>query len=41
MSCHPEGGDDGHVWDEGIGKRRSQSLRGGILATARSTGTAT
>lgn len=35
MSCHPEGGDDGHVWDfEGIGKRRSQSLRGGILATA-------
>lgn len=35
MSCHPEGGDDGHVWDfEGIGKRRSQSLRGGILGTA-------
>lgn len=35
VSCHPEGGDDGHVWNfEGIGKRRSQSLRGGIVATA-------
>lgn len=34
-SCHAEGGDDGHVWNfEGIGPRRTQSLRGGLLATA-------
>lgn len=34
-SCHAEGGDDGHVWTfDVIGPRRSQSLRGGILATA-------
>jgi cytochrome c553 len=33
-SCHPEGGDDGHVWSfETIGARRSQSLRGGLLGT--------
>ena len=33
-SCHPEGGDDGHVWAfEKIGPRRSQSLRGGLLGT--------
>jgi hypothetical protein len=35
VSCHPEGGDDGHVWSFiDLGLRRSQSLRGGILATA-------
>ena len=34
-SCHAEGGDDGHVWTfDPIGPRRTQSLRGGILATA-------
>ncbi len=34
-SCHPEGGDDGHVWDFSfIGLRRTQSLRGGVLGTA-------
>jgi hypothetical protein len=34
-SCHPEGTDDGHVWRfDGVGPRRSQSLRGGILKTA-------
>lgn len=33
-SCHPEGGDDGHVWTfDGIGARRTQSLRGGIAGT--------
>jgi mono/diheme cytochrome c family protein len=38
-SCHPEGGDDGRVWKfvDSKGKveeRRTQNLRGGILATA-------
>lgn len=34
-TCHPEGGDDGRVWSfEGIGRRRTPSLRGGILGTA-------
>jgi hypothetical protein len=38
-SCHPEGGDDGRVWKflDVKGKseeRRTQNLRGGILATA-------
>jgi hypothetical protein len=34
-SCHPEGGDDGHVWTfSGSGARRTQSLRGGISGTA-------
>jgi cytochrome c peroxidase len=34
-SCHPEGGDDGHVWNfQGLGGRRTQSLRGGVSATA-------
>jgi mono/diheme cytochrome c family protein len=34
-SCHPEGGDDGRIWRfAGLGARRTQSLRGGILATA-------
>lgn len=33
-SCHPEGGDDGHVWNvDVVGPRRTQTLRGGILAT--------
>jgi mono/diheme cytochrome c family protein len=33
-SCHAEGGDDGLVWEfEGIGRRRTQELRGGILGT--------
>ncbi len=35
MSCHPEGGDDGHVWTfqltDGNRVRRTQSLRGGII----------
>lgn len=34
-SCHAEGGDDAHVWNVAtIGLRRTQTLRGGILATA-------
>ena len=34
-SCHPEGGDDAKVWNVSpIGSRRTQSLGGGILATA-------
>lgn len=33
-SCHPEAGDDGHVWNfVGFGPRRSQHLRGGLLGT--------
>jgi mono/diheme cytochrome c family protein len=33
-SCHPEAGDDGHVWTFAtIGARRTQALRGGILGT--------
>jgi hypothetical protein len=33
-SCHAEAGDDGHVWNfAGIGPRRTQTLRGGILGT--------
>jgi cytochrome c553 len=33
-SCHAEAGDDGHVWSfHGIGARRTQQLRGGILGT--------
>ena len=33
-SCHPEGMDDGHTWEfDGIGLRRTQSLRGGILGS--------
>lgn len=33
-SCHPEGGDDGHVWNfSNAGPRRTQSIRGGILGT--------
>ena len=34
-SCHPEGGDDGRSWRFAkIGIRRTQNLRGGVLATA-------
>lgn len=34
-SCHPEGGDDGRTWVfEGLGRRRTQTLRGGIMQTA-------
>lgn len=34
-SCHPEGGDDGHVWHfTPIGARRTQNLRGGLAGTA-------
>ncbi len=33
-SCHPEGGDDGRTWDfVGIGRRRTQTMRGGLLGT--------
>lgn len=32
--CHPEAGDDGHVWTfENVGPRRTQTLRGGLLGT--------
>ena len=34
-SCHPEGGEDGHTWTfMDSGPRRTQSLTGGLLATA-------
>lgn len=34
-SCHPEGGDDGRVWNfVGLGGRRTQTMRGGITQTA-------
>lgn len=34
-SCHPEAGDDAHVWTfEGFGPRRTPILRGGLLSTA-------
>jgi hypothetical protein len=34
-SCHPEGGEDGRVWNFScLGQRRTQSIRGGISATA-------
>jgi mono/diheme cytochrome c family protein len=34
-SCHPEGSDDGQVWQfAGIGMRRTQSLAGGISGSA-------
>jgi mono/diheme cytochrome c family protein len=34
-SCHPEGGEDGRVWNfQNFGSRRTQSLRGGISDTA-------
>jgi mono/diheme cytochrome c family protein len=32
-SCHPEAGDDGRVWQfVGLGARRTQNIRGGVLA---------
>jgi Cytochrome c len=35
VSCHPEGGEDGRVWQfQKLGARRTQSLRGGIMDTA-------
>jgi mono/diheme cytochrome c family protein len=35
VSCHPEGGEDGRVWQfQVLGERRTQSLRGGIMDTA-------
>jgi DNA-binding beta-propeller fold protein YncE len=33
-SCHPEGRDDGHVWNVAGNARRTPSLAGGLLATA-------
>jgi hypothetical protein len=33
-SCHPEGGDDGHVWQLDGNPRRTPSLRGTIAGTA-------
>ncbi len=34
-SCHPEGGDDGHVWNfTPLGPRRTQNLHGGLAGTA-------
>jgi mono/diheme cytochrome c family protein len=33
-SCHPEGGDDGHVWVLNGDQRRTPSLRGTIAGTA-------
>jgi hypothetical protein len=33
-SCHPEGGDDGHVWQLDGANRRTPSLRGTIADTA-------
>ena len=34
MTCHPEGTEDGHTWVFNGQLRRTQNLRGGILATA-------
>jgi mono/diheme cytochrome c family protein/DNA-binding beta-propeller fold protein YncE len=34
-SCHPEGGDDGRVWNfKDIGRRRTQNLAGNLLSRA-------
>jgi mono/diheme cytochrome c family protein len=34
-SCHPEGRDDGHVWNfQALGPRRTQTMLGGVLDTA-------
>jgi hypothetical protein len=33
-SCHPEGRDDGHVWNIAGERRRTPPLAGGLLATA-------
>lgn len=32
-SCHPEAGEDGHVWNLPAGLRRTPSLRGGLKGT--------
>ncbi len=32
-SCHPEAGDDGHVWNFDTGSRRTQTLHGGLSGT--------
>ncbi len=35
VSCHPEGHEDGHVWlFDTLGARRTQTVSGGVLATA-------
>ncbi|MEI9935946.1 MAG: cytochrome-c peroxidase [Pseudomonadota bacterium] len=34
VSCHPEGGDDGHVWRFPEGLRRTLPLEGGVLERA-------
>jgi mono/diheme cytochrome c family protein len=33
-SCHPEGGDDGHVWSFDVGLRRTMSLAGNVTQRA-------
>ena len=33
-SCHPEGGDDGHVWHFAEGLRRTMPLEGGVMERA-------
>ena len=33
-SCHPEGGDDGHVWSFDVGLRRTMSLAGDVTQRA-------
>src|SRR6185436_17412913 len=33
-SCHPEAGEDGHVWNLPEGARRTPSLRGGLTGSA-------
>jgi len=33
-SCHPEGHEDGHTWQFGTKRVRSQSLEGGLLSTS-------
>jgi len=33
-SCHPEGGDDGHIWHFPEGLRRTMPLEGGVLERA-------
>jgi len=34
VSCHPGGGDDGHVWNFSNGARRTQTLEGTLAGTA-------
>ena len=33
-SCHPEAGEDGHIWSFAEGARRTPTLRGGLRGTA-------